>query len=196
MTMLPKTTKKKLGLVTDLDICVGCHACAVNCKEWNTGGYSAPLSDRDPYGADVQGVWLNRIHGYEVEGDPESDTVENVAEPVVASPMPNAPAMDASATGGTGTTRRAAGSDAKIGWSSSSSSANIPVALAAISARSSSSADRGPSSTSTANPGVRPTASSCRRRAARSARESPSTRSAGRATRCRCACVGPARSAS
>ncbi len=25
----------KLGLVVDLDTCVGCHACAVACKEWN-----------------------------------------------------------------------------------------------------------------------------------------------------------------
>jgi hypothetical protein len=27
--------------------CVGCHACATSCKEWNTGGYPAPLSDQD-----------------------------------------------------------------------------------------------------------------------------------------------------
>ena len=33
---------KQLGLVIDLDICVGCHACAVNCKEWNAGGHAAP----------------------------------------------------------------------------------------------------------------------------------------------------------
>ena len=40
MTSLPaQPSAKKLGLVIDLDICVGCHACAVNCKEWNTGGY-------------------------------------------------------------------------------------------------------------------------------------------------------------
>ena len=32
MTMLPQTPAKKLGLVIDLDICVGCHACAVNCR--------------------------------------------------------------------------------------------------------------------------------------------------------------------
>jgi len=57
----------KLGLVIDLDTCVGCHACAVNCKEWNTGGHSAPLPDRDPYGADVTGVWFNRIHTFEVD---------------------------------------------------------------------------------------------------------------------------------
>ena len=28
MTALPKTTAKKLGLVIDLDTCVGCQACA------------------------------------------------------------------------------------------------------------------------------------------------------------------------
>lgn len=33
MTMLPEEpSAKKLGLVIDLDICVGCHACVVNCK--------------------------------------------------------------------------------------------------------------------------------------------------------------------
>ncbi|MGO4781742.1 ferredoxin, partial [Lysobacter sp. 2RAB21] len=26
----------------DLDTCVGCHACAVSCKEWNAGGFAAP----------------------------------------------------------------------------------------------------------------------------------------------------------
>ncbi len=70
MTSLPKTApEKKLGLVIDLDICVGCHACAVNCKEWNTGGHSAPLTDTDPYGADPSGVWFNRIHTFEVVAD-------------------------------------------------------------------------------------------------------------------------------
>ena len=43
MTSLPQQrTEKRLGLVIDLDTCVGCHACVVNCKEWNTGGYPAP----------------------------------------------------------------------------------------------------------------------------------------------------------
>jgi Fe-S-cluster-containing dehydrogenase component len=71
MTDLPKTIgPKKLGLVIDLDICVGCHACAVACKEWNTGGHPAPLTDLDPYGKDVDGVWLNRVHSYEA-GDSE-----------------------------------------------------------------------------------------------------------------------------
>ncbi len=70
MTSLPATpTKKKLGLVIDLDICVGCHACAVNCKEWNTGGHSAPLTDFDPYGTDPTGVWFNRIHTFEATDD-------------------------------------------------------------------------------------------------------------------------------
>ncbi len=65
MTCLPKSTEKKLGLVIDLDICVGCQACATSCKAWNTGGYSAPLSDHDAYGADPSGAWLNRVHTYE-----------------------------------------------------------------------------------------------------------------------------------
>ena len=67
MTTLPQTTAKKLGLVIDLDTCVGCQACATSCKEWNTGGYSAPLSDEDPVGDDPHGSWLNRIHSYEVD---------------------------------------------------------------------------------------------------------------------------------
>ncbi len=68
MTALPPATGKKLGLVIDLDICVGCHACAVSCKEWNAGGHSAPLTDREPYGAAPMGVWFNRVHTYEVNG--------------------------------------------------------------------------------------------------------------------------------
>ncbi len=78
MTSLPKTpTPKRLGLAIDLDTCVGCHACAVNCKEWNTAGYHAPLPDTDPYGGDVDGVWLNRVHGYEAraEGGGQDRTV-------------------------------------------------------------------------------------------------------------------------
>jgi len=66
MTDLPPPGAKRLGLVIDLDICVGCHACAVNCKEWNSGGAMAPLTDLNPYGADQSGVWFNRIHSFEV----------------------------------------------------------------------------------------------------------------------------------
>ena len=59
MTSLPASPpSKRLGLVIDLDTCVGCHACVVSCKEWNTGGYPAPLSDQDPYGAAPLGAWL------------------------------------------------------------------------------------------------------------------------------------------
>ncbi len=66
MTSLPrKSSRQKLGLVIDLDICVGCQACAVNCKEWNTSGHSAPLTDLNPYGKGQSGVWYNRIHSFE-----------------------------------------------------------------------------------------------------------------------------------
>lgn len=67
MTSLPASApQKKLGLVIDLDICVGCHACATSCKEWNTSGYSAPLTDTDPYGSHPSGVWFNRVHSFEI----------------------------------------------------------------------------------------------------------------------------------
>jgi Fe-S-cluster-containing dehydrogenase component len=66
VTSLPQATQKKLGLAIDLDTCVGCHACVVSCKEWNTGGYGAPLSDHDAYGAAPSGAWLNRVHSFEV----------------------------------------------------------------------------------------------------------------------------------
>ncbi len=76
MTSLPASSGgKKLGLVIDLDICVGCHACAVSCKEWNTQGYSAPLSDQNPYGDDPHGAWLNRIHAYEADIEGDRNTV-------------------------------------------------------------------------------------------------------------------------
>lgn len=75
MTSLPQVGTTKLGLVIDLDICVGCHACTVACKEWNTGAYGAPLSDQNPYGADPSGTWLNRIHSYEVRPDGQATQI-------------------------------------------------------------------------------------------------------------------------
>jgi Fe-S-cluster-containing dehydrogenase component len=78
MTSLPspsERTGKKLGLVIDLDICVGCQACATSCKEWNTQGYSAPLTDEKPYGDEPMGVWLNRIHSYEAGPEGEGQVV-------------------------------------------------------------------------------------------------------------------------
>jgi Fe-S-cluster-containing dehydrogenase component len=72
MTDLPTPLPggKKLGLVIDLDVCVGCHACATACKEWNSGGHSAPLPDFNPYGEGAWGVWFNRVHSFE-EGEGE-----------------------------------------------------------------------------------------------------------------------------
>ena len=76
MTCLPASSGKKLGLVIDLDTCVGCHACATSCKAWNSSSNSAPPTDTDPYGADPSGVWFNRVHTYEVENEQgESITV-------------------------------------------------------------------------------------------------------------------------
>lgn len=74
MTTLPSYTEKKLGLVIDLDTCVGCHACVTNCKQWNTGGHMAPLTDKNPYQKDQSGVWFNRVHSYEVTS-PEGESM-------------------------------------------------------------------------------------------------------------------------
>jgi sulfite dehydrogenase (quinone) subunit SoeB len=66
----------KLGLLIDLDTCVGCHACAVACKEWNEGSaVSGPLADYEPYGAKPSGVWFNRIRHFEMGAYPDSKTL-------------------------------------------------------------------------------------------------------------------------
>src|SRR3569623_1055576 len=64
----------RLGLVIDLDVCVGCHACAIACKEWNASGTIGPLSDYQPYGAEPSGVWFNRIRHYEMDEYPYNKT--------------------------------------------------------------------------------------------------------------------------
>ena len=69
MTALPPPSAKKLGLVIDLDTCVGCQACVTACKGWNDQGYGAPLSDTDAYGSEPCGTFLNRVHSYEVTPD-------------------------------------------------------------------------------------------------------------------------------
>lgn len=75
MTTLPEQTDRKLGLVIDLDTCVGCQACVTSCKEWNSGGQMAPLTDFNPFQAGADGVWFNRVHTYEQACGAQSRTV-------------------------------------------------------------------------------------------------------------------------
>jgi len=75
MTSVPARSEKKLGLAIDLDSCVGCQACVTSCKEWNTGGHMAPLTDVRPYEGGADGVWFNRVHTYEQISSGASRTV-------------------------------------------------------------------------------------------------------------------------
>ena len=73
MTALPPPTPRRLGLVIDLDTCVGCHACVVACKGWNTQSeLGAPLSDQNAYGGAGTGTYLNRVHTFETVPEPET----------------------------------------------------------------------------------------------------------------------------
>ncbi len=76
MTSLPREAPQtRLGLVIDLDTCVGCQACVTSCKEWNTSGEAGPMGDQDPYGADPTGTFFNRVQTFEVGEFPNTETV-------------------------------------------------------------------------------------------------------------------------
>lgn len=74
----------RLGLVIDLDTCVGCQACAVACKQWNTSGTTGPLSDLNAYDADPTGTWFNRVRTFEYnpQDAPESGGTKTVHFPM------------------------------------------------------------------------------------------------------------------
>jgi Fe-S-cluster-containing dehydrogenase component len=74
-TAEPPPRTKQLALVIDLDVCVGCHACVTNCKQWNTSGEAGPLADLNPYGAQPSGTFFNRVQTFEVGEFPQTQTV-------------------------------------------------------------------------------------------------------------------------
>ncbi len=65
----------QLALVIDLNVCVGCHACATSCKQWNDGSSAGPLTDQNPYGKDPSGTFFNRVQTWEAGEFPATETV-------------------------------------------------------------------------------------------------------------------------
>ncbi|MDH5821758.1 4Fe-4S dicluster domain-containing protein [Luteimonas sp. RD2P54] len=105
MTALPPPSPKKLGLVIDLDTCVGCHACATSCKEWNAGGIAGPLVDERPYGREPLGVWLNRVHSYEVAASAPAQAERPAGEALLEAPAREVPMGAAVQKAPVGTTK-------------------------------------------------------------------------------------------
>ncbi|WP_455375284.1 4Fe-4S dicluster domain-containing protein [Kaarinaea lacus] len=65
----------QLALVIDLNVCVGCHACVTSCKQWNTSGSAGAMSDDNPYAAEPNGTFFNRVQTFEVGEFPNTETV-------------------------------------------------------------------------------------------------------------------------
>nr|WP_232540095.1 4Fe-4S dicluster domain-containing protein [Azohydromonas aeria] len=66
---------RQLALVIDLDVCVGCQACVVSCKQWNSAGAGGLPPDPGAWEAAPHGTFFNRVQTWESGTFPDTQTL-------------------------------------------------------------------------------------------------------------------------
>jgi Fe-S-cluster-containing dehydrogenase component len=75
MAARSETLAKQLALVIDLDVCVGCQACVVSCKQWNSSGRDGLPPDPGAWQPSPSGTFFNRVQTWEAGSFPDTQTV-------------------------------------------------------------------------------------------------------------------------
>jgi Fe-S-cluster-containing dehydrogenase component len=69
------TLARQLALVIDLDVCVGCQACVVSCKQWNSAGAAGLPPDPGAWEPSPHGTFFNRVQTWEAGSFPYTQTL-------------------------------------------------------------------------------------------------------------------------
>ncbi|WP_051241696.1 4Fe-4S dicluster domain-containing protein [Azohydromonas australica] len=70
-----ETLARQLALVIDLDVCVGCQACVVSCKQWNSAGAAGLPPDAGAWEPSPRGTFFNRVQTWESGTFPDTQTL-------------------------------------------------------------------------------------------------------------------------